>query len=360
MYKSQFKSQSAIEHYKKSLRYFNKTENVQYYIASIKIIGDLYCSINQDSANLYAQQCVKLAKETNDESLELFGYTIKARLYFYNEEWDKTKEWSKKILDAPDEISHEKDPYYYLCISYIKTGNIDSAQIVMNQIPMPISISDSLSYYQCLSDLAEAKCNYDNSVEYQKVPDDINTTIDHKLQDNNLVIIEKNIDSKHIDQTHQTIIYGCIVLILSIILLVAIIGLLVRRNHKKTIDDYEKQLREAQEKTSQLIRQLDYIKTKNDNFILQLKKNKDSYNSESLQRQKKLISSIEGSLSCYSSLMTNLLKQMKASSGEKNSKLALVSAKRFFLLVPVFFVPEEQVEDGLQLNQPYRCKQLVC
>ena len=41
LYKSQFKSQSAIEHYKKSLRYFNKTENVQYYIASIKIIGDL-------------------------------------------------------------------------------------------------------------------------------------------------------------------------------------------------------------------------------------------------------------------------------------------------------------------------------
>ena len=95
LFQDQFKSQNAIEHFKKASEYLRVAKDTLYYKTSIKNIGDLYCTINQDSASVYAQRCIELAKQTNDESLRLFGYTMKSRLHFYKEEWEKSIEERK-------------------------------------------------------------------------------------------------------------------------------------------------------------------------------------------------------------------------------------------------------------------------
>ncbi|MBQ0121014.1 MAG: hypothetical protein KBT13_07840 [Bacteroidales bacterium] len=330
LFQDQFKSQNAIEHFKLSLKLFSESRDYFYYKSCLESVGMIYCTTNTDSANVYAQRCMELAQEKNDDFFRISGYTIMSALHFYNDEWQKSIEWSKKIVSESVDLLQDNEIYYYLCLSYIKIGNLDSAQNIMDIIPSPITTTDSLSYYQCLSNLAKAKHSYDNSIEYQKIPDKINTDIDRRLQDNTLVAIEKNIDSKHVEQNHERVIFRYFLLILSILLLVIVASVFMRCKHKRALRVYEKQLCETRDKTTQLIDQLERIVKEKDNALSQIQKDFDKTDSKSLEKRNKLIESIEGGLSCYSSVMTNLLKQMKASSGEKNSQLAAIMDEKFF------------------------------
>ncbi len=273
---------------------------------------------------------MELAQETEDESLQLSGYTIMAGVHFYNKNWTKVKEWSKKVVSAPVDLIQENDCYYYLCTSYIQLGNLDSAQNELDIIPSPVTASDSLSYYQCLSNLAKAKHFYGKSVEYQNIPDNINTDIDRRLQDNSLVAIERNIDSKQLEHNQKRTIFRYILLALSVFSLVIVAGVFIHRKQRRAFHVYEKQLHEANDNTKQLIAQFESIVREKDNALSQMQRDWRKIDSENLETQKKLIESIEGSLACYSSVLTNVLKQMKASSREKNTKLASIMDEDFF------------------------------
>ncbi|WP_407403400.1 hypothetical protein, partial [Sodaliphilus sp.] len=357
LFQYQFKSQNAIEHFKKASEYLRVANDTLFYITTIKNIGDLYCTIDQDSANTYAQRCIELGQKNNDESLRLFGYTIKSRLYFYREEWEKSIEWSTKVKNAPVDFIQGNDIYYYLCLSYIKIGNIDSAQNVMDMIPTPKTTSDSLSYYQCLSDLAKAKHLYDSSDEYQKIPDNINSSVDAMLQDDSLVMIEKDIDSKTLEQNQGRTILSYILLIFFILLFVFGASVFVHRKHRRALRVFEKQLNEAKYNTKQLIDQFENIVKEKDNALSQIIKDRGKIDTENLETRKKLIESIEGSLSCYSSVLTNVLKQMKATSKEKNTKLASIMDDEFFAQLHLYLnlrydnIIEKLTNGGLNLNK---------
>ena len=166
LYQSYYSNDSAVvARMKKAYFFFMSTgDTSEYLITTIGTQGVYNNIIGKDSARIYLERAINIAKIVN--SPKRLQYQSKlAGSYFYDGNYNQSKEIAMDILRNECDDYIEDQFYYYAVRSYIHLNCLDSAIWLMSLIPEPLSAEDSMNYFQTMAELSLATHKH-NDYEY--------------------------------------------------------------------------------------------------------------------------------------------------------------------------------------------------
>ncbi len=261
LYQTALANDSAVtERMITAAHYFKATKDTTYIIIALGTLGAYERIIGKDSARLYLNQAISLAKEINNP--KGFQYQSKlAGMYFYDGDYQRAKELAMDIFKNGKDDCNENQFYYYAARSYIRLHQIDSARWLATQIPNPSHIVDSLNHYQLLAEFSLANRHFDDYVRYETKAKSIDTRIMESSRDSKLTESELNWDSHHhveVIESHANLRIASIICIVFLVVstLLALSFFLI----KKRISIYRKNLSDAKLDLEKLINDLELNK----------------------------------------------------------------------------------------------------
>ena len=130
-------------------------------VSSIGSLGVCLRKTDKDSSIQYLEKAISLANTIH--SCNRFFYQSKlAGIYFYQNEYIKSRNLSLDIIRNGKDCCDEDMFYYYAARSFIKLGNLDSACWVESIIPRPVTPQDSFNYFLLQADLAKERQDLQN------------------------------------------------------------------------------------------------------------------------------------------------------------------------------------------------------
>lgn len=183
------------------------------------------------------KQAIKLAREIN--SPEQFFYQSKlAGQCYYDSDYYQAKVLAMDIIMKGRDYCKENQFYYYAALSFIKLGQLDSAQWVQSITPQPQSLQDSLNYFILNAELAQAhgkSAVYHANLSQSEIIH--RKLLSHSLESNYIKEAEMNWDAATENReirNHSRVLIIEIILttILCVIIVLIILYLLVKRRIK--------------------------------------------------------------------------------------------------------------------------------
>ena len=236
-------------------RYFEANCDTNYLIVAIGTQGFYDRIVGEDSALLYLEDAISLAKKSM--SPKRFFYQSKlAAIHFYDQNYERAKDLALDIIANGKNDCDENNFYYYAARSYIKLNLIDSALWVKSLIPHPSDAVDSMNHHLLLGELAQAKGDYRGYAHHLHEAHMIDERITELSIESTLPESELHFDALQREATlikdHQS---NVILLISGSLLLVAILMSCGVLAIKRVNQRYEKRLEEAQQELEKLIDQ---------------------------------------------------------------------------------------------------------
>ena len=166
LYQRLYANDSAVvARMKRATHFFLITRDTVFLITTIGTQGAFPRIISKDSARIYLEKAIQLAKLI--KSSKVFQYQSKlAGIYFYEGKYSKAKDLAMDIVREGKETCNENQYYYYAARSFIRLNCIDSARWLMMQIPPPVNSVDSMNNYQLMAEFSKAAHQFDNYVRY--------------------------------------------------------------------------------------------------------------------------------------------------------------------------------------------------
>lgn len=329
LYQDNLKTHEALKHFKLALKEF--PNNNIYTNSCYDNIGRLYISINTDSALIYATKCLHLSLANGDSSKISQDYLGCANVNFIKQNYSKAKILAQTAIKY-ESSNKDLGPYYIICQSCLKLNQIDSAKSIMSVAPAPTSQIDSLQLYSCLLDIAHATNDYIHSPEYASKTDSINKIIDKQLFDNSLILSENDLDLAH----EKNVSHSTIVTLLKWGLLASIVGFFLfwvyRKKQNNKFKVAQGKIQEFNEHIHSSLREFAKIKEDYDQHLVRSKED-TAILSEKTQQ---IADTLEQSITCYSNVLGNLLKEYKTTSEIKSKKIKN-------LMTPDFFAQLQQI-----------------
>lgn len=312
-----------IDIYKKAIYAFSKSGNTYYEAQCNNSLGLLFSFIQIDSATNYIQKGIKIAEENNDTSNIYNGYEALYHIYYRQESYEKITNLAPKTLISLGYITNNRTIFDIVSISFSKLGLTDSATKYLEIAPTAVTIEDSISQMRAYSEIALIN---NDIKEYTTSNEFVINKSDSLLflnQAEKIREAEKKYDIAQKDIEHLTKQRRLISVIAVLSLIVIVISVVIYIQRKK-IELSKREVEVAQYQLSDLRNQIaDSLQQ-----ISALKQQQEAARPD--EQLSTLMGSIDNSLECYSSVLANLLKQMKASGSEKNSKLAAIMNNEFF------------------------------
>lgn len=156
----------AIEKYFEALQLYRSLSDKHYELLCLTTIGAIYRDFQdiekQDSSLFYIDSAIELAKNQNDTYFQFENLYIKAEFYeLYRHEFITAKNLAVQAIKIGDkEIDHPR-AHFCAAKSFVKLGRIDSAYYYLNNAPKLNTARDSIMYYNLLADIAQ----YNNQKE---------------------------------------------------------------------------------------------------------------------------------------------------------------------------------------------------
>lgn len=169
----------------------------------------------------------------------------------------------KNGRDACDESQF----YYYAARSYIHLSCLDSAVMVKNLIPNPVTAQDSMNHYLLMAELASARASSDSAV-YQAKVERIQRQMAEKSLTSRLENMDLNIDMQHQkDEVKQHAIRRLIAVISIILATAGLLLFIASSILKKKVNDYQRQLVCARQEMDALIKETEakFLKLESNN-----------------------------------------------------------------------------------------------
>lgn len=216
-----------IIHYKQALYYYRKAEHKLFECYSLSSIGKLYINRNRDSALLYIDQAIDLAKQNNDKQTLFNNNFLKACLYkHYGINYHEAKELLLEIYRNKDSVIVDGALFMELSNLYVKLGQMDSARYIAQQFSKRIEATDTMRYHMMLEQIALATGDYKNAYYHYQVSDRIADSIMRNSQNHELYSIDKQFDNTIANQKAENYRLGNTVhnYIIAIVLLVFILA----------------------------------------------------------------------------------------------------------------------------------------
>lgn len=192
----------AINKLKEAYNIYSNLEDSHYSLVCLSEIARIYCSDKEksDSALLYVNKAIDLAKTQREERYTLFDNLYKKALYLSNikHDYERSKNTALEAISLDDVIDH---PRVHFCLAkcYAQLGNIDSAKISINQAPKITSDIDSISYYDLMSHMEKAQGNIKGFEYYFDKSDSMNDSIMISSLNCRLREVEKKYDTQKVE-----------------------------------------------------------------------------------------------------------------------------------------------------------------
>lgn len=192
----------AINKLKEAYNIYSNLEDSHYSLVCLSEIARIYCSDKEksDSALLYVNKAIDLAKTQREERYTLFDNLYKKALYLSNikHDYESSKNTALEAISLDDVIDH---PRVHFCLAkcYAQLGNIDSAKIIINQAPKITSDIDSISYYDLMSHMEKAQGNIKGFEYYFDKSDSMNDSILISSLNCRLREVEKKYDTQKVE-----------------------------------------------------------------------------------------------------------------------------------------------------------------
>lgn len=181
---------------KQALYYYRKTEHKLFESYSLSSIGKLYNNRNRDSALLYIDQAIDLAKQNNDKQTLFNNKFLKACLYrHYGVNYHEAKKLLLEVYRNRDSVIVDGALFMELSNLYVKLGQMDSARYIAQQFPKRIESTDTISYDMMLEQIALVRGDYKNAYFHYQVSDRIADSIMRNNQSHELYSTDKQFDN---------------------------------------------------------------------------------------------------------------------------------------------------------------------
>ena len=242
-------------------------------VAAIGTLGTSMHKNDKDSAILYLEKAVSLAKSIQSANRYFFQSKL-AGVYFYQNDFNKSKELSLDIIRNGRDSCYENMFYYYAARSFLKLGNVDSACWVESIIPRPVTPQDSFNHYLLQADLAKARNNHQDYRINSAAAEKIHRHIIENPTNSRLLISELEYDSTQHEADLRSHFNGQLFLIIGLFLAAVVLSICITaRWMKGRIAQFQDELNQAKKdiehlmasseaRMTELLRERDHSKAK--------------------------------------------------------------------------------------------------
>ena len=248
---------AVVARMQQATRFFKISEDTVFLITTIGTQGAYPRIIGQDSARIYLEKAIHLAKMI--KSPKGFQYQSKlAAINFYDGKYHKAKDLAMDIVRNGKDKCNEMLFYYYAARSFIRLGCIDSARWLMSRIPPPVTRVDSMNHYQLFADLFKATQQYEDFERYSEAAKRIDTRILEESRGAKLIEYELKWDAdqlgnkvkNEVDTNWKTVI--CLVL-----LVIAVLFITAFRIANRRISSYRRQLDSSRQELEKMLAEIE-------------------------------------------------------------------------------------------------------
>jgi len=146
----------ALQKYKEALPLYQSLGDKHYEQVCMNSIGGIYRNIDDkhDSAVIYMKDAIQLAQEENDEYNVFANRYILSEYYLVREQnYQLSKKYALQAITANPAIIDHPRAHYRLALSYLLLGKPDSAVYYLSKAPVAKTSTDSIVYYELMSEL---------------------------------------------------------------------------------------------------------------------------------------------------------------------------------------------------------------
>ena len=173
LYQSQMISNKTIaaKKFKEAMDEFALIQDKHYEMVSVSELGSIYREFKekeqQDSALSYNSKAIALAKELNDQYYEFANLFVRAEFYeLFIKDYSQAKNDVVKAISVGDSLIDHPRAHLCAASAYLHLGQKDSAMYYLARAPKPVSVADSVKYYNLLADIALSDNNTERWLYY--------------------------------------------------------------------------------------------------------------------------------------------------------------------------------------------------
>ena len=228
LYQDQLSQDStAIIRLHDALHYFTLCQDTSMIITSLGALGSICGDLFPDSAIIYLNQAIELARLSNPR-LQYSPKSTLAGILLFKREYGRANELAMDIIRNGMEYCDETQFYYYAALSYIRMGKIDSAKAVMQIMPSPVDAVDSITFFNLAAELNAADGDYKQYAQNLARSKNISIRILSSSKEEELILTESNYIQMQ-NQEHNRVLrqYNSSLMTLIILAIVIIIGITI-------------------------------------------------------------------------------------------------------------------------------------
>ncbi len=266
---------------RKAKECFTSCRDTALLITAIGTMGTCLHNTDKDSAILYLEKAISLAKAIQSDNRYFYQSKL-AAIYYYQNDFIRAKELALDIIKNGKDLCDEDMFYYYAAKSFIRLGDLDSASWVESIIPHPVALQDSFNYFLLQADLAKERHNLQDYGRYRDAAESINQRLVENPANSQLMVSEIGFDSLQQEVELKNRYKGRLLFGIGAILIAVVISFFViSRWMKDKIEHFQDELNQAKKEIEDLM-------ASSESQITALLKERDSSKAELIQMNKDL------------------------------------------------------------------------
>ena len=188
----------ALQKYKEAMPVFKALGDKHYEQVCLSSIGGIYRNIDEkhDSAVICMKAAIALAQEEGDQYNLFADRYILSEYYLVREQdYGLSKKYALEAISADPAIIDHPRAHYRLASSYLNLGQPDSALYYLKKAPRAASATDSIVYYELMSELEQRYWKNDGkSKSYIQMAHSIADSLTINGLNHRLLEVEKKYD----------------------------------------------------------------------------------------------------------------------------------------------------------------------
>ena len=188
----------ALQKYKEAMPIFRALGDAHYEQVCLSSIGGIYRNIDEkhDSAVIYMKAAIELAQKQGDQYSMFANRYLLSEYYLVREQnYELSKKYGLQAISVDPAIIDHPRAHYRLASSYLYLGQPDSAVIYVNRAPVAKSATDSIVYFELMSELEHRyRKNEEKSKNYIQLAHGIADSLTINSLNHRLLEVEKKYD----------------------------------------------------------------------------------------------------------------------------------------------------------------------
>ncbi len=241
------------ERMSKAMACFIACRDTNYLIMSMGTFASYMNKIDKDSAKVLLNRAIALARSVHSPH-QYFYQSKLAGIYFYQQDYNQAKTLAMDIIDNGRDLCYENMFYYYAARSFIKLGQLDSAQWVTSIIPKPVLTQDSMNHFILQAELAEANHDMVSFNQFNASAERIHRRIIESSSNSTLLLKELECDAT-MQQTQLRDVYNTRIILIIVIVLVVLAAIIAvtRKNITSKNRRFQQELNAAQQEIRRMV-----------------------------------------------------------------------------------------------------------